>query len=283
VNVIRKCLTVSGLLFGGCFAAYGQSSAGLVGRVTDQFGGGIPATITLFSDDRVRTTKANEDGLFEILSLAPQTHNLVFSSPGFFSANIPITDKIPERLSITLRIGEFSGCNVRPGLAKINGIDYMNNGGNPGPSASYEERRDGVYVTGTVGDAWGGPLAGTVVTLTQTAPDAPMVTTQVIIAGAPVTMKSLKETVIGQVTSTDGGKFEFSDLEPGWYTLQAVRDGYWNGSASFFVARENLTRLSRLFLYPKSETHPCSGGAGTPEPSTEDSPLPLTVSPPAQN
>jgi hypothetical protein len=44
---------------------------------------------------------------------------------------------MPERLSITLGIGEFSGCNVRPDLAKINGINYMHNGGNPGPSASY--------------------------------------------------------------------------------------------------------------------------------------------------
>jgi hypothetical protein len=277
VNLKRSRRCLLGWLVAVCLlrvsAAWGQS-AGLHGKVLDVTGGGIAATITLFSEDRVLTVKANQDGSFEFPSLPTLTRWLKFSSPGFFSTSAAVTENMPDPVLVTLRVGEQSGCFVRPELAKINGVGYMSNSGPPNPSDSYGERRDNVYVAGSVWNAWGGPLAMASLTLLQTDTNSPMETREVKVGGNTLYERHYPERVIAEVTSNDRGVFQFSDLQPGSYTVRAALDGYWSRDIGVWVARENVTRLSPLYLFPQRETHPCSGGSAT-EPSTVDSPLPL--------
>jgi protocatechuate 3,4-dioxygenase beta subunit len=62
--------------------------------------------------------------------------------------------------------------------------------------------------------------------------------------------RAFKETVVAEVSPNEKGEFRFSDLEPGWYALRATREGYSSEYVQFWVARETLTRLSRLYLSP---------------------------------
>src|SRR5258708_821302 len=107
-------MRVSGLLLGAftlfISATYGQSSTLIEGKVLDQTGAPIwSATVTLFSDDRVRTTKADGDGKFAFVGLTAPTHYLEASAPGFFSGSISVTDKTSGPVSVVLRVGEGNG------------------------------------------------------------------------------------------------------------------------------------------------------------------------------
>ena len=167
-----------------------------------------------------------------------------------------VTDETPKPVVLRLRPGEASGCFVRPELAKVNGIGYLPLGGPPKHPVSYEARAGDVQVTGTVGDAWDGVLADTVVNLTQSGdPNAPLPET--VTVGSPRDLRIPE--IIGQVISNDDGKFEFSklNLQPGWYAVTPIHEGYLSEVAIFWVARENLTKLSRVYLFPGNETHPC--------------------------
>ncbi len=125
------------------------------------------------------------------------------------------------------------------------------------PSVAYDKRNDNVYVIGTVGNAWGGPLEGTNLSLLQDDTNAPMVTKDVNVGGTVLAERSYKQTLIAQTTSNYKGEFQFTNLKPGGYWLQADHDGYWVRSTGVWVARDNLTKLSRVYLFPKNETHPC--------------------------
>jgi protocatechuate 3,4-dioxygenase beta subunit len=263
VHPSPKHLSLHGLLFGACLLSIsplqGQSGLGLRGTVVDQSGGGIAdASITLFSDNKVRTTKTDKNGEFSFSTLPPHAHWLMASSPGFFSARISITANRPERVSFTLEVGSSSGCFVRSDLAKINGVGFLPQ---PSPSISYDERSNKVNIMGTVGDAWAGPLAHASLTLTK-AEQAPAgsdsATSNVKIGRVLVAMRAAEPAVTAEVISNDKGEFQFSDLEPGMYTLRAAHGGYLDEFTGFWIARGNVTRLSRIYLLPKSEPHVCN-------------------------
>lgn len=272
VNLRRKCPGVSGLLLGACLLSpstfRGQPGPGLEGTVLDQTGGIIPgADVVLLSDDRVLTTKTNESGLFRFADLPPSVRYIEVSSPGFASASIPITHQTPQPLPITLWVGEYSGpaitqCapNMLPG---------------PLPSVSYEERSGNVQLTGIVTEVSRVPAPFTSLTLLHADLNLPPVSGQ-----NPARTRGMKsfsnERIIAEIVSNGKGEFQFTDLEPGWYMLRAARDDS-SARISFWVARENLTRLSRIYLLPKNYTG-CSILRGAF--STQDSPLPQTVQPP---
>ncbi len=268
VNLIRMRLSFSGILLGACLlcvSAAGSQVATrlggrLTGRVLDETGAVVyGANVTLFSDDRVRTTKADDNGEFAFATLPSGARYLEVSSPGFIAGFLYITAKTRQQVLFNLRVGSGGGPYVTCDEGKI-----------VPPSASYEEQSGKVRLAGTVGDAWGGTLAGTTVTLIQTAPDAPPVTKQANFGGSTMQVSSPKETIIAEVIPNEKGEFQFSDLEPGWYTLKATHDGYWDGrwgdGTRFWIARENLTKLSRIYLFTKSVPSACGtrwDGTGT--------------------
>jgi hypothetical protein len=188
-----------GMFLGLCLlhncVAYGQSGRNLAGRVVDQTGAGIPrATLTLYSDDRVRTITANDLGEFDFSVLPPNSHTLDASSPGFKSARMPITDKTPERVSVRLEIGEGSTIVVCEQLASVSEI--YNARMLPVPSF-YEMRPDKTHLSGTVIDPWGRPLAGTVLLLLQEDTVAPVVHHEEVKIGNSIdVVPSFKQTLV---------------------------------------------------------------------------------------
>jgi Carboxypeptidase regulatory-like domain len=234
---------VSGLLLGACLLSAsmfrGQSGSGLEGTVLDQSGGFIPgADVILFSDERVLTTKANENGIFRFASLPSGIRYIEASSLGFASVSIPISDKAPERVSFSLEPGSGGGVTPICPPPRPNNLRL--------PSASYEARRENVQLTGTVSDPSGVPQPNASLTLLRADPDV------LLGKGRARAMKlrAFKETVVADVSPNEKGEFRFSDLEPGWYALRATREGYSSEYVQFWVARETLTRLSRLYLIP---------------------------------
>jgi hypothetical protein len=212
----------------------------LRGTVLDPWDGIIAgADVTIFSDYRVLTTKTNGYGSFEFALVPPNTRYIEASSQGFASVSIAVTGKTAEHLSFALWPGQFSGptplCSPPRNVAP--------------PSASYEERSRDAHLTGSVTDPSGAPLANTSLTLSKVDFDAPL-------ENAPhpygLSMRARaaysRQTAIAEIVSNAKGEFQFAELDPGWYTLKAARDGYSNGFVEFWIARENLTSLSRIYL-----------------------------------
>ena len=246
--LLRQRLGVCGLLVGLCLrfgsTGYCHSGTRLEGRVSDLSGGAIPnATVTLFSDDRVRTTKTDADGEFLFASLPPVTRYLEVSSNGFFSVSIPITDATPERVSVTLWVGEGSGCP--PYTFDVS------------PSAAYEERSSKVQLAGSVGDTKDVSLAYAHLSLVKANLDARQARWPDSHRIPAMKERFFKEGVVAELTTNEKGEYQFSSLEPGWYTLIAAHDGYYDGSAKFWIARDNLTRPSRIRLVPVSAPANC--------------------------
>jgi len=234
VNLTRKRVRVADLLVAGCLlclhasAARGQSARDLRGEVFYLGGRVVPgATVTLFSDDRVLTTKTNKDGEFAFASLPADARYLEVSFAGFFISSDPITDQTPEWLPVTLFPASWGQCEP----TTIAGAQ---------PSVYYEERSGKVQLTGTVGEHSGPLLAHAALTLIRYDLNTPLVMEQ----------PTYKETVVSKTASNDKGEFEFrfADIKPGRYALRAAHDGYNNRTASFWIARENLTRLARINL-----------------------------------
>jgi hypothetical protein len=244
----------------------------LEGSVLDQTGGAIPqANVVLFSDDRVLTTKANENGMFRFADVPTTVRFIEVSSPGFASASIPITDETPHPLSVKLRVGEYSGPPIMqcpPNMVPI-----------PTPSVSYEPRPGNLQIAGIVTDLSGKPSALTFLTLQADLNALPIYEQSPF--RPPEMKRPLNEKLIAELVSNDKGEFHFADLEPGSYTLKATRDDS-SAIVSFWVARENLTLLSRIYLLPqnyKSQNYQNQCYV-SPDVPTQDSPLPLTVKPP---
>jgi hypothetical protein len=258
VSLLRKRIIVSGWLLGlylSCFCAvHAQMARMLGGNVQDVTGGIIAgADVTLFSDDRVLTTKTDEGGIFRFPSLPPQTRYVEVSSLGFFPRSIALTDQSPERISFTL--WEFdSGPHVvvtecKPQMqceasSECGSPNHML----PSSVSYYGERIGKIQVTGIVSDVSGSRLGSTSITLSlgdldasRAVPDRPR--------GVAMKDRFVKESVVARGISTEKGEFQFADLEPGWYTLQAAHDGYSNAIAKFWVAREGVARLSPIYLY----------------------------------
>jgi hypothetical protein len=212
------------------------------GTVLDMSGGTLPgADVILFSDERVLTTKANEKGIFRFASLPSGVRYIEASSPGFASVSIPITNKPAERVSFTLWPGEGGGVTLclPPNMRDM-----------PPASAAYEERRDHVQLTGTVSEPSGLPMPNASLTLQRADPDVLLANGQNSHSGVGMKRRPFKVSIIASASPDEKGEFRFSDLEPGWYRLEATREGYLSDGLDFWVARENLIKLSRLYLIP---------------------------------
>lgn len=64
--------------------------------------------------------------------------------------------------------------------------------------------------------------------------------------------RSFKKTGIGKAVSNEKGEFHFTDLEPGWYEVNAANDHLF-GKMEFWIARKNTTKMSLIL----TENPPC--------------------------
>jgi len=195
-------------------------------------------------------TKADWHGEFVFVNLPQPGRYLRASDPGFLPGGAPITEQTRDAVSVVLRPGAFSQCNR---VAYVSDLLH--------PLASYEDRSAQTFITGSVGAFGGPPLAQTTLTLAKNELDASLGTSsEFLVPRVPnpiMEWLSFKEVVVAEATSNEKGEFQFTDLGPGWYTLTAAHDGYLNGTAKFWVARENLTKLSRLDLASPGQVVPC--------------------------
>jgi hypothetical protein len=254
VNFARKRLSVPGLLLAAWLLcvpiAGGQSNTRLEGRlegtVLDESGAVIAgATVILFSDDRVRTAKTNDIGEFAFASLPPDARYIEISSPGFFAASFAVTNEIPKQLTVTLHVGSCTQCVAV--TAAIPGEVLAP------PQVSYEERSGDVLLSGAVINSSGAPLAHAALTLIQADLNAPLGTWPPDPYRRPsMGERTFKGTVAAEGVSDEKGEFRFTNLKPGRYTLTAIFDHHFSWRTDFWIARENLTRLSRIHI-PSSD------------------------------
>ena len=226
----RKRLSYLASLLGICFVCVlpvcCQSNPRIRGVAVDMTGGFVArADVILFSDERVLVTKSNEEGVFEFSPLPENVHYLQVSATGFNTRNMPIED-------------------TASGLIILPPLEPGSSGGPCGgqivasPFVSYEERSGKVLVTGQVRDVYGDPLPGGSLTLMR--------------AGPADALKHFFEGTLTAQSSTDNeGKFQFVGLEPGWYSLRISHGGYGDDEVAFWVARENLTKLLSIYLFPR--------------------------------
>ena len=241
----------------------------IAGSVVDQTGGFIAgANVFLFSDDRVLTTKTNESGIFNFADLPASVRFIEVSSLGFVSASIPITDETSQPLSITIWVRVSSGRPITQCAPNTLPV--------PLPSVSHEPRPGNLQLAGVVTDVSRVPLAFTSLTLLQA--DLNAVPGQNSARALGMKERASNERLIAEFVSNEKGEFHFTDIAPGWYTLKATHDDS-SAIVSFWVARENLTLLSRIYLLPKNYNNDCYM-LPLPDVSTQDSPLPQTLKPP---
>jgi Carboxypeptidase regulatory-like domain len=204
---------------------------------------GSPASdisVILFSPDRVRQAKTDKAGKVEFTELPFQTYELQASGVSFAEVNLPdilIISDDPINLNIPLKLfasSQESDAFCPPPLAidVISGFDQ---------EASYEERAGTVSVTGNIsGLSRDRPLKGATITLVKF---------------------ETPENGISQATSDDNGVYEFKDIEPGKYSLTASRNGIMEKPYNFhfWVTRENLTRIGRIYFGLSHAQDNCGG------------------------
>jgi Carboxypeptidase regulatory-like domain len=237
----------------------------------DQSGAPIAgAMVTGFLTDRVRTTKTDDNGLFAFTGLPQGLFFLEASAPGFFSESIPVVVDIDKPLSLKLSVGYGSQCLPQNELMH--------------PSAVYEERSTatGAQVTGTVHNLLTRPY--TVHAYSNTAngaqkideyqdfeaePGSPLSEVGLVLERAKLDSwspadrpdalrtpamhgRNFDYVPVTRVVSDEQGKFQFTNLGPGWYRLKAGHDGYGVAEAKFWVARDGITKVSPILMVPKS-------------------------------
>jgi protocatechuate 3,4-dioxygenase beta subunit len=252
-------------------AACAQSERSIHGQVMDESGAPISvATVTGFLTDRVRAMKTDDFGLFAFTGLPQGPFFLEAPATGFFSESIPVVEDIKKPLSIKLHVGYGSQCHPQNELMH--------------PSAVYEERStaSGAQVTGTMFNILARPY--TVHGYTSTAsgaeksvqyqvfeaePNAPLSEAALVLERAKLDSwsptdrpdalrtpamhgRNFQYIPVARVISDEQGKFQFTDLEPGWYRLKAEHDGHWAAEAKFWVARDDITKVSPILMHPKS-------------------------------
>jgi hypothetical protein len=213
--------------------------------VVDPTGGVIAgASVTLASDDRVHVATSDQYGRFDFPDLPEDPTALEVSSPGFKTVTMTKLQTGERGLfEVILEPGSCPQCRtVLPCRPIVPFVPFKM----LPPRVSYEERFDNVRVAGTVRDAWDRPLSQATITLT----------------------KSGKEPFYN-ATTNDRGEFQFGDIDPGRYTLEATRGDYF-GLTAFWVARENLTRIDRVYLLSEDQKERCG-----PYIELESSPLPI--------
>jgi hypothetical protein len=221
-------------------AAFGQSETQLRGRVWDQSGGYIAgATVTLFSDDRVRTTKSDGDGKFAFFGLSSPGRFLEVSEPGFRFASLQVGDKPPDEFSITLLVG---GCPQCPVVVALSAVPAAKD-----PLFVQHEERSGRE-----------QLSGTVVGYPGTdVPKASLVLRKANLTGdqaiksftnpnRAMRERNFEYALVAEKISDENGDFQFDGLEPGWYLLEVNYANYYPEIRDFWIARETLTRPSRI-------------------------------------
>lgn len=188
----------------------------LTGVVLDQMGAVIPdASIILLSSDKMRQTKTKNDGAFEFVGLPPGNYDVRVTHLGFKPQAVADV----KITSGQIRRVEIT-LQVGPGACDAE------------PVVTYEARVGSVSMVGDVRDFWEGSLRG-----------------------ATIILISLKTGYERVTTSSADGTFQFSDLEPGKYKLQLTHVGYHgNSGPEFWITRENLTRITELFIFKLNET-----------------------------
>ena len=165
---------------------FAQSAAQISGVVSDRAGGFVSgASITLFSLEKMREAKTDRLGHFAFVDLPQGIYELEVKSAGFKTV-------------------AYKGINLTgepvPQISTI--LRLANPGcGDFQPTVSYPERSGKVSLTGTVKDYSDGFVKNATLTLT-------------LLGSSP-----------GQSANTDGnGEFQFSDFNPGKYTLKVTQE-----------------------------------------------------------
>lgn len=266
MKAARKCIEVFCLLVILCIfrtsVTYSQSGRVLEGIVVDQAGGQIAgAKVTLFSDDRVRTATTDGDGEFRFTGLVAPVHYLEASSAGFFIESISLTDIKPDRVSITLSVGECTQCGTFHDVRER--------------SVQYEERLGREQLAGTVSEFAGAAMTHTSLTLMKADLNGPEAQWPSPYRSPSMNERGFQYSYSMQAFSDEKGEFHFTGLEPGWYALYAESAGHNIEKAKFWIARETLTKLSRIEMV--------STGPGQPSPFRPQGEFPLIqVSPPGE-
>lgn len=225
---------------------FGQSAVQLTQlrvRILDPSGGAVPgAVVTLFSDDRVRTAETDADGRFAFLGLSGPGRLLEVSAKGFRLASALVGDKPPNEISITLSIGECFQC---PFL-----IDARER------SVRYEQRSGSEQLSGTVNEYRGTAMAHASIVLMKADLNDPQVSASFANHNTSLNQRDFRYSFAAETISDKGGKFHFSGLESGWYSLQVTYSGYRQETRNFWIARENVTRPSPIEILQSGNPSP---------------------------
>ena len=253
----------------GAFPAHANSNGTL--RVAFTFQGTVPVvdiSVTLYSPDRVRQTKADKQGKIEFTALPFQIYELEVTSVSFADVslhNIQITSSEPVTLNIPLdRWTDYAKPSCPPPLV----IDLVSDSGQ---YAAYEERIGKPNLGGTIWHVYTGkPLKGATVTLVRF--EAPQV-------------------AVSRAIADSNGIFEFEDIEPGKYSVAVSYNGILEKPSDFhfWVSRENLTRLGRIEFGISQGEDNCGGTVTiyeirhdeTSPPPDFSIPFPLPLPPPS--
>jgi hypothetical protein len=233
----RPLLAVACLFFSASAGA--QSNGNLKVTVRDNRGFPDPnAALTLVSNDRLRKAMVNGAGEFEFVGLSFESYELEISSSSFKNITIPdiqITSPVRKVLAITEELYTAvpmkapSHCTLF-GIADLPGL---------GQRLTYEERTDKANFTGTIADAvTGKPVISATITLYRT---------------------GSADNSLPVAKSDEKGQFEFSDVAPGKYIFRVSHEEYLEETIDFqfWITRQNLTRLGRISLNPKSHILTC--------------------------
>jgi len=224
----------------------------LRGRIVNTSGAAIPlATVTLFSDDRVRTTEAYGDGSFLFSGLSGRARFVEASAVGFETSSIPIDEKSlnepvvmlvgpgphqpSEPPEICLQCGPLSPVDVRDRSVQWEST----------PGAEWGQLR------GTVREYQGSPLAQASLVLMKADLDILQTAESSTNPNPPMSRRTFRYSFAADTTSDDKGEFRFDRLEPGWYSLRVAYPFYDLETREFWIPSENVTRPSPIeMLHP---------------------------------
>ncbi|HKN77051.1 MAG TPA: carboxypeptidase-like regulatory domain-containing protein [Candidatus Acidoferrum sp.] len=193
-----------------------QSPAQISGVVLDAAGAIVSdASVTLFSLEKVREARTDRLGQFVFDDLPQDIYELEVRHPGFKTVLLGTVkvSDLPLPQISTTLQLQSPGCG-----------DFQ-------PTASYPKRSGKVNLTGTVKDYSAGFVKDAALTLT------------------------LVGSSQGQsVNTNENGEFQFSDVTPGRYYLKVAHEGYYERSVTeFWVTRENLTKLTPVYVFRKND------------------------------
>lgn len=263
MHSIQKAAGFFAVLVAICFAhpatVFGQSTTQLQGRVLVPAG---TAQVTLYSDDRVRTEVTDDYGYFKFSGLTAPGRFLEASAEGFATASVRVGASPPDRVMIKLSLGSRSHgiprVDVRDGHTPL--VDVAPH------SVGYEERYGREQVSGTVGEYLGPFLDHVSLILKKADLDGPRAAASFAKPNVSMSQRNFDYSLVAQTFSDEKGRFHFSGLEPGWYSLETSYDGYDPEVRYFWIARETLTRPSTIEIVPR-------GGASPLEPAQQTTPL----------